>query len=80
MIYRFFSYFIITSPSPLLKVNFDGALFMDTSHAGISAVIRDLAGKVIGALSERIALPTTVDDVEALACRRAIEFAMEKDL
>lgn len=53
---------------------------MDTSHAGISVVIRDLAGEVIGALSERIALPTTVDDVEALACRRAIEFAMEKDL
>ena len=37
---------------------------MDTSHAGISVVIRDLAGEVIGALSERIALPTTVDDVE----------------
>ena len=45
-----------------------------------SIVIRDSTGKVIGALSERIALLTTVDDVEALACRRAIEFAMEKGL
>nr|XP_023884649.1 uncharacterized protein LOC111996849 [Quercus suber] len=53
---------------------------MGTSYAGIGVVIRDLVGKVIGALSERIALPTTVDDVETLACRRAIEFAMEKGM
>lgn len=52
-------------PAPLLKVNFDGVLFMDTSQAGIGVVIRDSAGKVIGALSDRIVLPTTVDDVEA---------------
>ena len=51
--------------APLLKVNFDGVLFMDTSQAGIGVVIRDSAGKVIGALSDRIVLPTTVDDVEA---------------
>lgn len=31
-------------------------------------------------MSDRIVLPTTVDDVEALACRRAIEFAIEKGL
>ena len=67
-------------PSPLLKVNFDGALFMDSCKAGIGVVIRDSAGKVIWALSERIPLPKTVEDVEALAYRRAIEFALEKGL
>uniref|UniRef100_A0A7N2LEQ1 RNase H type-1 domain-containing protein n=1 Tax=Quercus lobata TaxID=97700 RepID=A0A7N2LEQ1_QUELO len=45
------------------------------STAGLGVVIRDHEGKVIGALSERIALPPSVDDVEALACRRAISFA-----
>lgn len=68
------------APAPLLKVNFDGALFMDSFKEGIDVVIRDSTGKVIGALSERIVLPTTVDDVEALACKRAIEFALEKGL
>lgn len=40
-------------------------------------VIRDHEGHVIGALSERIALPPSVEDVEALACWRAISFAHE---
>ena len=40
-------------------------------------VIRDHEGSVIGALSERIALPPSVEDVEALAGRRAIAFAKE---
>ena len=40
-------------------------------------VIRDESGKVVGALSERIPLPHTVDVAEALACRRAVSFAKE---
>ena len=40
-------------------------------------VIRNSGGHVIGALSDRIFLPATVDDVEALACRKAISFALE---
>ena len=43
-------------------------------------VIRDQEGSVIGALSERIALPPSVEDVEALAGRRAILFAQELGL
>lgn len=38
-------------------------------------VIRDYEGSVIGALSERIALPSSIKDVEALVGRRAISFA-----
>nr|XP_023895477.1 uncharacterized protein LOC112007374 [Quercus suber] len=57
--------------------NFDGAFFQDIAAAGLGVVIRDHEGKVIGALFERIALPTFVDDVEALACRRAISFALK---
>lgn len=58
----------------------DRALFHDLSCAGIGVVIRDAAGKVVGALSERINLPPTVEDVEALACKRAIAFAIELGL
>ena len=45
--------------------------------AGIGVVIRNSGGQVIGTLSDRIHLPASVDDVEALACRKAISFALE---
>ena len=64
----------------MLKVNFDGAVFQDTYHVGIGVVIRDFEGKVLNALFERTKLPPTVDDVEAMACRRANEFAIENGL
>ncbi|KAL0000349.1 hypothetical protein SO802_014130 [Lithocarpus litseifolius] len=63
--------------SPYCKVNFDGAIFQDLQMAGIGVVIRNSSGQVIGALSDRIHLPSAVDDVEAIACRRAISFALE---
>ena len=63
--------------SPTLKVNFDCAIFHNSQTAGIGVVIRDYSGKAVGALSERIPLPSTVDVAEALACRRAVSFAKE---
>ena len=45
--------------------------------AGIGVVIRNSGGLVIGALPDRINLPATVDDVEALTCRKAISLALE---
>ena len=70
------------SPPPvhLLIENFDGDLFHETSCAGIGVVTRNAIGKVVGALSERINLPPTVEDVKALACGRAIVFAIELGL
>ena len=62
------------------KINFDGATFIDTYSAGLGVVARDLDGMVITPLSERIRLPPTVADLEALACRRAILFALELGL
>lgn len=43
-------------------------------------VVRDKSGKAVGALSERIPLPHTVDVVEALVCRRAVSFAKELEI
>lgn len=59
------------------KVNFNGAIFQELEAAGLGVVIRDHEGKVIGALSERISLPPSVEYVEALVGRRAISFAKE---
>lgn len=63
--------------SPRYKVNYDGAIFKDLGAAGLGVIIRDSVGRVIGALAERIPLPSSVAMVEALACRRAVLFAME---
>ena len=40
-------------------------------------IIRESTGKVVGALSERIKLPPTVEDVKSLACNRVIAFEIE---
>lgn len=63
-----------------LKVNYDGAVFNDLQQAGVGVVVRDAAGRVHGALSNRFILPLNVEDVEALACRSAVVFALELGL
>ena len=62
---------------PRFKANFDGAVFSNIDAAGIGVVIRDSNAEVIGALSRRIPLPQTVEEVEALACRQAAQLVRE---
>nr|POE97055.1 hypothetical protein CFP56_48039 [Quercus suber] len=62
------------------KVNYDGALFKEIWQAGIGVVIKDAKGRVCGALSDRIVLPRTVEEVEAIACRTIVRFALELGL
>ena len=59
------------------KLNFDGATFAEEGTTGIGVVIRNDAGLVMASLSQRIPLPTSIIEVEALAARRAMEFALE---
>ncbi|XP_075645135.1 uncharacterized protein LOC142616141 [Castanea sativa] len=66
--------------SSQLKVNYDGALFKEIWQAGIGVVVRDAEGRVRGALSDRTMLPRTVEEVEAIACRTAVRFALERGL
>ena len=62
------------------KVNYDGTLFRESRLAGIGVVARDSDGRVVGALSDRVGLPGTVEEVEAIACREAVKFALQLGL
>ena len=61
----------------VFKVNYDGVLFTETGRARLEVVIRNSEGAVMASLLQQIPQPTTVAQVEALAARRALEFALE---
>nr|POE86159.1 hypothetical protein CFP56_07266 [Quercus suber] len=66
---------VVSLTVKILFTPFGAALFLGA--AGLGVIIRDSAGNVIGALAERIPLLSSVTTVEALACRRAVLFALE---
>ena len=60
-----------------LKINFDAAVFRRSSMAGIGVVVHNNAGEVEGALSSSIPMAQSMADLEALACLKAVQFALE---
>ncbi|XP_050248676.1 uncharacterized protein LOC126695926 [Quercus robur] len=72
---------IATKWSPPLgegyKTNYDGAVFEEAGEARIGVVVRNGNGEVLAALSEKIPYPGTVELVEILAARRAVQFIVE---
>ena len=60
-----------------MKINYDGAIFLEDGRAGLGVVVHNSEGAVIVSLSQQIPLPATITQVEALAVRRATEFAMK---
>ncbi|XP_030970588.1 uncharacterized protein LOC115990962 [Quercus lobata] len=67
-------------PSTSLKINFDGTIFHETDKAGLGVVVRDHKGRVMASMSKKTKLPSSSDEVEALAVVRAISFALELHL
>ncbi|KAK9999099.1 hypothetical protein SO802_018702 [Lithocarpus litseifolius] len=61
----------------IFKANFDVAVFKSEKLAGLGVVIRDWRGEAISALTMSVLLAQTVVELEALACRRAVQFAKE---
>lgn len=59
------------------KANFDAAFFENSEMAGLGVVIRDSSGNVMGALSQKITKPHSVEHAEALAVRRAVILVKE---
>ena len=65
------------SMGEMYKKNFDGAVFVESRDAGIGVVIQNSNGEVVVALSEKIIYLNSVEVLEALAARRAAQFAVE---
>lgn len=59
------------------KVNFDAAVFCVSSLVGIGVIIRNDGWDAVGALSLSIPMAQSVVELEALACLKVIQFALE---
>ena len=59
------------------KLNFDAAVFSDTSSSGFGAVIRNNLGEVMAAMSAKGPSVVDSEEAEVLGCRRALEFAVD---
>ena len=64
----------------VIKINFDAAVFKVTNTTGIGVIAWNWCGEAIRAVAMPIPLSTSVADLEALACRRAVLFAAELGL
>ena len=61
----------------MYKLNFDAAVFIDSSTSGVGVMTRNASGQVMAAMSSRGHAVMDSEEVEVLACRRALEFAIE---
>ena len=59
------------------KLNFDVAIFSGLDKSGFGAIIRNDKGEVMATMSVSGPRVSTSDEAELLACRRAIEFAVD---
>ena len=59
------------------KLNFDGACFDDGAASGYRAVIRNEKGEVMATLAVRGGAVRDSEEVEVMACRKALEFAID---
>jgi ribonuclease HI len=65
---------------PLLgryKVNYDGAMFEESSEAGIGVIIRNNRGEVMASMCHRIHYPHLTEAMEAYAARSATQLAID---
>ncbi|KAL4606444.1 hypothetical protein ACB092_09G103400 [Castanea dentata] len=59
------------------KLNFDAAVFTDASASGVGVIVRNARGEVMAALSSRGSAVMDSEEAEVLACRQAMEFAID---
>ena len=61
----------------IFKLNFDAALFLALNNSGFGAVIRNEKGEVMAAMAAKGPEVSSSEEAEFLACRKAIEFAID---
>ena len=61
----------------MYKLNFDAAVFANMTASGIGVIIRNNRGQVMAALSSKSHAVVDSEEAEVLACRKALEFAMD---
>ena len=61
----------------MYKLNFDAAIFTDISASGVGAIIRNASGQVMATLSSKGLVVTNSEKAKVLACRLAMEFALD---
>ena len=64
-------------PQNLFKLNFDAAVFSDQQCLGFGAIIWNTQGEVMVRMSVKGPFVQNSEEAEALACRKAVIFAME---
>ena len=64
-------------PGLLFKLNFDGACFDDGAGLVYGVVIRNEKGEVMAAMAMRGGVVCDSEEVEVMACRKALEFAID---
>ena len=64
-------------PGASFKINFDAAIFQDINATGFGAIIRNGLGEVMASISAKGPLAFDSEEVEVLACRKALEFAAD---
>ncbi|KAL0010086.1 hypothetical protein SO802_005194 [Lithocarpus litseifolius] len=64
-------------PPPFFKLNFDAAIIKERSMSRFGAVIRNEHGEVMAALSAMGPSVSCSEDAETMACRKAVEFAVD---
>ena len=61
----------------IFKLNFDASLFSALNSLGFGAVIRNEKGEVMVAMAAKGPEVSSSKEAEFLACRKAIEFAVD---
>lgn len=61
----------------LFKLNFDAAIFKEHNSFGFGAVIWNEQGKVMAAMAAKGPSVFCSEEAETLACRKALEFAVD---